>query len=165
MVCDYAGDSRRTIAYSRLGNNHAFAPFAAGFMQRTSHIDKDGLSRYLMKWTRYSVECNMTQFDEREKAFENKFAHDAEMEFRAASRRNRLVGLWAAEKMGLIGADAEAYAREVVKADLEEAGEEDVFRKLRRDLDAREIQVSDSEIRHKMAETMAEAKEQILQGL
>lgn len=107
----------------------------------------------------------MTQFDEREKAFENKFAHDAEMEFRAASRRNRLVGLWAAEKMGLIGADAEAYAREVVKADLEEAGEEDVFRKLRRDLDAREIQVSDSEIRHKMAETMAEAKEQILQGL
>lgn len=104
----------------------------------------------------------MTQFHDRERAFENRFAHDAEMQFKAQSRRNRLVGLWAAEKMGLAGATAEAYAREVVKADLEEAGEEDVFRKLRGDLDNKDVQVSDDEIRQKMAETLAEAKAQIV---
>jgi hypothetical protein len=107
----------------------------------------------------------MTQFEDRARAFENKFAHDAEMQFKAESRRNRLVGLWAAEKMGLGGAEAEAYAREVVKADLAEAGDEDVFRKLRADLDAREVAVTDDEIRQEMAEALAEAKAQLLKEI
>jgi hypothetical protein len=107
----------------------------------------------------------MTQFDDRERAFESKFAHDAEMQFKADSRRNRLLGLWAAGKMGLAGADAEAYARDVVRADLAQAGDEDVFNKLRDDFMARDIEVSDDDIRQKMAETMAEARAQILEGL
>jgi len=107
----------------------------------------------------------MTQFEDRARAFENKFAHDAEMQFKAESRRNRLVGLWAAGKMDLGGAEAEAYAREVVKADLAEAGDEDVFRKLRADLDAREVAVTDDEIRQEMAEALAEAKAQLLKEI
>jgi len=111
---------------------------------------------------RLPVEIAMTQFDERERAFENKFAHDEELIFRAQSRRDRLVGLWAAELMGLEGAEAEAYAREVIRADLEEVGEEDVFRKLRTDFDKRAIAITDDEIRRMMAETLIEAKAQIL---
>ena len=103
----------------------------------------------------------MTQFNDREKAFESKFAHDAEMEFKVQSRRDKLVGLWAAELMGLSGADAEAYAKEVVLADLEEAGDEDVFRKLRGDLDARAVKVSDAQIREQMVTTMAQARAQL----
>ena len=78
----------------------------------------------------------MTTFEERQKGFERKFAHDEELKFKATARRNRLLGLWAAEQMGLAGDDAKDYARQVVKADLAEPGEEDVFRKIRADFDA-----------------------------
>lgn len=105
----------------------------------------------------------MTQFNDREKAFEAKFAHDEEMRFRAQSRRNKLLGLWAAELMGLSGADAEAYAREVIKADFEEAGDEDVFRKLRGDFDEKKVEISDHRIRKAMEGKMAEAKRQLME--
>ncbi|MBM9595863.1 DUF1476 domain-containing protein [Roseitranquillus sediminis] len=101
----------------------------------------------------------MTTFDDRENAYENKFAHDAQLQFKAEARRNRLLGLWAAEKLGKDGDDAVAYAREVVKADFEEAGDEDVFRKVSSDLGDK---ASESEIRAKMAELMTEARAQIL---
>ena len=104
----------------------------------------------------------MTTFDDRENAFENKFAHDAEMQFKAEARRNKLLGLWAAELMGKSGDDAQAYAREVVKADFEEAGDEDVFRKVSADLgDA----ASEAEIRAKMVELLATAKAQLMSEL
>jgi hypothetical protein len=101
----------------------------------------------------------VTTFDDRESAFENKFAHDAEMQFRAEARRNKLLGLWAAELMGKTGDAAEAYAREVVKADFEEAGHEDVVRKVAGDLG--ELATAD-EIRRKMAELLVVAKGQLL---
>jgi hypothetical protein len=103
----------------------------------------------------------MAGFDDREKGFERKFAHDEELKFKATARRNKLLGLWAAEKMGLSGDAAQAYAREVIKADLEEPGEEDVFRKLRADFDAKGISESDHQIRSKMADTLVEAVVQI----
>ncbi len=82
----------------------------------------------------------MTTFDKREEGFEKKFAHDEELKFKAAARRNKLLGLWAAEKLGLTGAAVDAYAKEVVVADFEEAGDEDVFRKLRKDFDAKGVE-------------------------
>ena len=104
----------------------------------------------------------MTTFDDRENAFENKFAHDSEMQFRAEARRNKLLGLWAAEHMGLSEEHARAYAAEVVAADFEEAGDEDVFRKISSDIKAKGAPVSDDMIRNKMAELVAVAREQIL---
>jgi len=101
----------------------------------------------------------MTTFDDRESAFENKFAHDAEMEFRAEARRNKLLGLWAAEMMGKKGPDAEAYAMEVIKSDLEEAGHEDVVRKVSGDLGD---SATPDEIRAKMAELLVVAKGQLV---
>jgi hypothetical protein len=103
----------------------------------------------------------MTTFEDREKGFERKFAHDEELKFRATARRNRLIGLWAAEKMGLIGDEAQAYAREVIKADLAEPGDEDVFRKVRADFDAKGVDQSDHQIRRIIGEMMAEAVRQI----
>ena len=103
----------------------------------------------------------MTTFEDREKGFERKFAHDEELKFKATARRNRLIGLWAAEKMGLTGDEAQAYAREVIKADLAEPGDEDVFRKIRRDFDGKGIAQSDHQIRRKMADLMGEAVGQI----
>ena len=103
----------------------------------------------------------MTNFDDREKSFERKFALDEELRFKSAARRNKLLGLWAAEKMGMSGDDAQAYAREVVKADLEEPGEEDVYRKIRGDFDAKNIDQSDHHIRHAMADLLAEAVRQL----
>jgi hypothetical protein len=101
----------------------------------------------------------VTTFDERESAFENKFAHDAEMQFRAEARRNKLLGLWAADLMALTGESAEAYAREVVKADFEEPGHEDVVRKVAADLGDK---ASAEEIRRKMDELLVVAKSQLL---
>ena len=101
----------------------------------------------------------MTTFDDRENAFENMFAHDEEMKFRAEARRNKLLGLWAAELMGKSGAEAEAYAKEVVKADFEEAGFEDVIRKVAGDLGDK---ASDAEIRAKLAECEVTAKTQLM---
>ena len=106
----------------------------------------------------------MSGFDDRENAFENKFAHDQELEFKAVARRNKLLGLWAAELMGLTGDDADAYGKDVVKADFEEAGDEDVFRKVRGDFDARGIEQSDHQIRHKMEQLLEEAREQVRNG-
>jgi hypothetical protein len=104
---------------------------------------------------------HMTNFQDREKGFERKFAHDEELKFRATARRNKLLGLWAAEKMGLAGDEAQAYAREVVKADLAEPGEEDVFRKVRADFDAKGVDQSDHQIRRMMGDLMAEAVVQL----
>lgn len=104
----------------------------------------------------------MSGFDERENAFENKFAHDQELEFKAVARRNKLLGLWAAELMGLSGEEAEAYGKEVVVADFEEAGHEDVFRKVRGDFDARGIEQTDHQIRHKMDQLLEDARKQIM---
>jgi hypothetical protein len=103
----------------------------------------------------------MTTFEDREKGFERKFAHDEELKFRATARRNRLIGLWAADKMGLTGDEAQAYAREVIKADLAEPGDEDVFRKIRADFDAKGVDQSDHQIRRIIGEMMAEAVRQI----
>ena len=100
-----------------------------------------------------------TTFDDREQAFEKKYAHDAQMQFKAEARRNKLLGLWAAGLMGKSDEDAKAYAAEVVKSDFQEAGDEDVYRKVAGDLgDA----ASEDEIRSKMTELMAEAKAQVM---
>ncbi len=103
----------------------------------------------------------MTTFDDREKGFERKFALDEELKFKATARRNKLLGLWAAEKLGLAGDEAQAYAREIVKADLAEPGEEDVFRKVRSDFDAKGIAESDHQIRRMMGDLMAAAVTQL----
>ena len=103
----------------------------------------------------------MSGFDDRENAFENKFAHDQELEFKAVARRNKLLGLWAAELMGLTGDDAEAYGKDVVKADFEEAGDEDVFRKVRGDFDAKGVAIEDGDIRAKMVDLLGQAVQQI----
>jgi hypothetical protein len=102
--------------------------------------------------------------DERRDAAEKKFAHDEELRFKAMARRNKLLGLWAAEKLGQSGADAEAYARSVIMADFEESGEEDVFRKIRKDFDAANVAETDAEIRAKMEELLAQAKLEVLAG-
>ena len=104
----------------------------------------------------------MTSFEEREKGFERKFAHDEELKFKATARRNKLLGLWAAGLMGMTGDAAEAYAKEVVRADFEEPGEDDVFRKIANDLKKKGIAQSDHQIRRKMEELMAVAREQIM---
>ncbi len=104
----------------------------------------------------------MASFDDRADAFENKFAHDAEMQFKAEARRNKLLGLWAAELMGKSGDDAANYAKEVVKADFEEAGDEDVFRKIAGDLGDK---ADEATIRAKMAELTIEAKAQVMSEL
>ncbi|WP_299551329.1 DUF1476 domain-containing protein [uncultured Tateyamaria sp.] len=104
----------------------------------------------------------MSTFDERESAFENKFAHDAEMQFKADARRNKLLGLWAASLMGKTGDAAAEYASEVVKSDFEEAGDEDVYRKVSGDLGDKSDEAT---IRAKMAELMAEAKAQLMKEI
>lgn len=106
----------------------------------------------------------MTTFDKREEGFERKFALDEELLFKAGARRNKLLGLWAAEKLGLYGAEAEAYAKSVVMADFVEAGDEDVFRKVRDDFKVKSIAVTDQQIRAAMDELMAKAVEQIKAG-
>jgi Uncharacterized conserved protein len=103
----------------------------------------------------------MTTFDKREEAFEKKFAHDEELRFKATARRNKLLGLWAAEQLGKSGPDAEAYAKSVVLADFEEAGDDDVFRKVRADFDAAGVGQSDHQIRRTMTELMAQAIEEV----
>ena len=101
----------------------------------------------------------MTTFKDREQAFEAKFAHDAEMQFRAEARRNTLLGLWAAELLGKTGDDATAYAAEVIKADMEEPGEEDVYRKVAGDLGDL---ANEATIRSQMAALMVQAKAQLV---
>ena len=106
----------------------------------------------------------MSGFDDRERTEETRFAHDSELQFKATARRNKLLGLWAADHMGITGEDAEAYAKQVVIADFEEVGEEDVFRKIRQDFDAKGVDQSDHQIRRHMEEFMVTAREQIIAG-
>ncbi len=101
----------------------------------------------------------MSSFDDRADAFENKYAHDAEMQFKAEARRNKLLGLWAAELMGKSGESADAYAKEVIKSDFEEAGDEDVYRKVSGDLGDK---ADEATIRAKMKQLMVEAKAQLI---
>ena len=101
----------------------------------------------------------MSTFQDRENAFENKFAHDADMQFKAEARKNKLLGLWAAELMGLSADSADNYAREVIKSDFEEAGDEDVYRKVSGDLGTL---ADEQTIRKKMSELLAQAKSQLM---
>ena len=103
----------------------------------------------------------MSGIDDRGDAFEKKFAHDAELQFKAQARRNRQLGHWAAEKLGTAGEEIEEYAKEVVRSDFDEPGDEDVFRKVREDFDNAGIDQSDHQIRRTMEELMVEAIEQI----
>jgi hypothetical protein len=103
----------------------------------------------------------MTTFDKREEGFERKFALDEEMKFRATARRNKLLGQWAAEKLGISGAEAEAYVKAVVASDFEEAGDDDVFRKIRKDFDAKKVEQSDHQIRRTMDELFGKALQQL----
>ena len=106
----------------------------------------------------------MAEFDDRERAEETKFKLDQELEFKAQARRAKLVGLWAAELMGLSDGAADDYAKSVVMADMEEAGTEDIFRKIRADLDMQSVQLSDHQIRAKLDECLGIAREQIRAG-
>jgi hypothetical protein len=106
----------------------------------------------------------MTTFDDRERGFERKFALDAEQEFKAGVRRNRALGAWAAGLMGLQGPQIEEYSKAVVKSDFELPGDEDVLRKVFEDLKGSGVQVSESEVRMKMAELLAQAREGLRGG-
>lgn len=103
----------------------------------------------------------MSGLDDRENAFENKYAHDQEMEFKANARRNKLLGLWAADELGLDGDAAEDYAKSVIVADFEEAGDDDVFRKVRADFDEKGVELSDHLLRKQMDDLLIEARNQI----
>ena len=106
----------------------------------------------------------MTSFDDRERAFETKFAHDQDMAFRIIARRNRLVGVWAAGLMGLTPAETDAYAKAVVQADFEEAGDEDMIRKLLGDLVSAEVDIDEARIRHALEDKLVEARRQLLEA-
>lgn len=106
----------------------------------------------------------MTTFDKREEGFEKKFALDEEQKFKAVARRNKLLGLWAAGKLGLSGAEAETYAKEVVMADFEEAGDDDVLRKIQKDFEAKGVSESEAQIRKTMNELLAQAAAQVKAG-
>ena len=101
-------------------------------------------------------------FQDREKAFEDKFKHDSELQFKVEVRRNKLLGLWAAELLGLKGEEADAYAREVVASDFEEAGDDDVLRKVLADLQAKQVEMSEHRLRKKMDELIEVAKKQVM---
>jgi len=103
----------------------------------------------------------MSGFDKRKEGFESKFAHDEQLKFKAEARRNKLLGLWAANLMGMSADEAAGYAKEVIKADFEEAGDEDVFRKVRKDFDDKGVDQSDHQLRRTMDELMATAIDQI----
>ena len=106
----------------------------------------------------------MTQFDEREKAFENMYARDQELQFKIVARRNRLLGMWAAKKMGLTEAEADAYAKDVIRADFEEAGDVDVIRKVLGDLTAAGVDCDEETIREALGHKDVEARRQIMQA-
>ena len=107
----------------------------------------------------------MSTFDDRERAFETKYARDEEMQFRVIARRNRLLGQWAARLMGLTEVEAESYAKDVVRADFEEAGDEDVIRKLLGDLTSAGIDVDEARIRGALEHKSVEARRQLMQSL
>jgi hypothetical protein len=106
----------------------------------------------------------MTTFDDRKDAFEKRFAHDEELRFKATARRNKLLGLWAAEKLGQSGAEADAYAKSVVLADFQEAGDDDVVRKVKADLDAGGVATSEGEIKSRMIDLLEKAIDEVKAG-
>jgi hypothetical protein len=106
----------------------------------------------------------MTTFDDRERAFESKYARDQEMQFKVVARRNRLLGHWAAKKMGLTEAESDAYARDVIRADFEEAGDEDVIRKLLGDLTSAGVDVDEAAIRQALEHKTVEARRYFVEG-
>jgi hypothetical protein len=118
-----------------------------------------GVISHALRWS-----ADVTTFDDREKGFESKFAFDQELEFKAIARRNRLMGRWAGELMGLEGDHLEEYAKAVVRADFEQPGDEDVIRKVKQDLEAAGIETRESQIRQKMDEMLAQAREAIKTG-
>ena len=103
----------------------------------------------------------MTTFDKREEGFEKQFAHDEELKFKATARRNKIVGLWAAEKLGLTGTDADDYAKALVVADLESTGDHDLFGRLRKEFDAKGVSVPDQQIRRTIDDLTARAISEI----
>ena len=105
----------------------------------------------------------MSGFEDREQAFEAKFAHDEELQFKITARRNRLLGEWAAEKMNLTSEETDAYAKSVVQADFEEAGDEDVIRKLLGDLTSAGVEIDDAGIRTALTDKMVEARRQFIE--
>ncbi|QEN90649.1 DUF1476 domain-containing protein [Labrys sp. KNU-23] len=107
----------------------------------------------------------MTTFDKREEAFESKFAHDEDLRFKATARRNKLLGLWAAEKLGLSGDEANAYAKSVVLSDFEEAGDHDVVRKVLSDFAAANLSMSEPQVRQAMTELLGRAVQEIQDGV
>lgn len=107
----------------------------------------------------------MTTFDDRERAFEQKFARDEELQFKIIARRNKLLGLWAATKMGLSDVEADAYAKDVVRADFEEAGDEDVIRKVLGDLTSAGVEIDDAAIRQALEHKTVEARRQFIEGM
>jgi hypothetical protein len=106
----------------------------------------------------------MTTFDDRERAFESQYARDQEMQFKIVARRNRLLGHWAAKKMGLTEAEADAYARDVIRADFEEAGDEDVIRKLLGDLTSAGVEIDEGSIRQALEHKTVEARRQFIEA-
>jgi hypothetical protein len=106
----------------------------------------------------------MTTFDDRKDAFEKKFAHDEELRFKATARRNKLLGLWAARQMGLTDAEADAYAKDVIRADFEEAGDEDVIRKLIGDLTSAGVDTDETRVREALEHKSVEARRQFIEA-
>jgi len=106
----------------------------------------------------------MTTFDDRQRAFESMYARDQEMQFKVTSRRNRLLGQWAAEKMGLSGEEADAYAKAVIRADFEEAGDEDVVRKLVSDLADAKVEVDEAEVRRQIEHKANDARRHFIEA-
>jgi hypothetical protein len=125
---------------------------------------RDGRDPRGTRFARQHHEAQMTTFDKREEGFEKQFAHDEELKFKAMARRNKMLGIWAAEKLGLTGDEAQAYAKEVVLSDFEEAGDHDVFKKIRKDFDAKGVAQSDHQIRRTMDELLQQAVTQIKSG-
>jgi len=107
----------------------------------------------------------MTTFDDRQRAFETKYARDQELQFKVVARRNRLLGQWAAKKMGLTEAEADAYARDVIRADFEEAGDDDVIRKLLGDLTSAGVEIDDAAIREQLEHKTVEARRQFIENM
>jgi hypothetical protein len=107
----------------------------------------------------------MTQFDDRERAFETKFAHDEEIKFRITARRNRLLGEWAARQMGLSEAESESYSKDVVRSDFEEAGEHDVIRKVMGDLASAGVDIDEEKVREAMRNKEIDARRQIIEAM
>lgn len=158
---------RWNLAEFRGAHNEPTHPAGLGFAaapgarRRGAPIDSRPNRGYVGVRIEACKDDAMTTFKDREQGFEGKYAHDRELEFRVTARRNKLLGLWAAERLGLSGTDAEAYAREVVQADFEEAGDGDVLRKVLGDLQAKEADMSEHRVRRHMDELMADARTQI----